>query len=324
MGLRVQLPSAPLQLIFKEYKMKESVFFGNEGLTSTSANYYANVAQEMIQAATERLNSVKFYQVSVASIGGGEKQLMTVGQTSLDFIKDDLEKSAEMNSFCAWVREAIKKKEEMISYLAATSIEKWAKENGIEIPEQPEYPESLRRAEEKEVIDSWDGNKRNKYLRLEAFASTYGKYIHPKGAFSKARKDVHAAENCPIYKEGSGRDLILYYQDPTIEVEKVDNMFMSLQDTYRSYEKELNALKAELKEEVNKLSNTQEQEYREKMAEFKAKYDKYTSELGELRSRFNSWKTSEMERISKLKIALPKNLLDIFEEIRRQGDSSSK
>ena len=60
------------------------------------------------------------------------------------------------------------------------------------------------------------------------------------------------------------------------------------------------------------------------MAEFKAKYDKYTSELGELRSRFNSWKTSEMERISKLKIALPKNLLDIFEEIRRQGDSSSK
>ena len=304
--------------------MKEGVFFGNEGLTSTSANYYANVAQEMIQAATERLNSVRFYQVFVASIGGGEKQLMTVGQTSLDFIKDDLEKSAEMNSFCAWVREAIKKKEELISYTTACSIEKWARENNVEIPEQPQYPDSPIKADEKEVMDSWDANKRNKYLRLEAFASTYGKYIHPKGAFSKARKEVHAAENCPIYKEGSGRDLILYYQDPTIEVEKVDNMFMSLQDTYRSYEKELNALKAELKEEVNKLSNTQEQEYREKMAEFKAKYDKYTSELGELRSRFNSWKTSEMERISKLKIALPKNLLDIFEEIRRQGDSSSK
>ena len=90
--------------------MKESVFFGNEGLTSTSANYYANVAQEMIQAATERLNSVKFYQVSVASIGGGEKQLMTVGQTSLDFIKDDLEKSAEMNSFCAWCGRLLRKR----------------------------------------------------------------------------------------------------------------------------------------------------------------------------------------------------------------------
>lgn len=160
-----------------------------------------------------------------------------------------------MNSFCAWVREAIKEKEGMIGKVSATMLGQ-----GIGLPE------ALPSPTEETIIKSWDINKRNKFLRLEAFASTYGKYIHPKGAFSKARKEVHAAENCPIYKEGSGRDLILYYQDPTIEV---DNM--SLQDTYRSYEKELNALK----EEVNKLSNTQE---REKMAEFKANYDKYTSE----------------------------------------------
>ena len=44
--------------------MKNKVFFareGEQGLTSTSGSYYANVAQEMIQAATERLNSVRFY-----------------------------------------------------------------------------------------------------------------------------------------------------------------------------------------------------------------------------------------------------------------------
>lgn len=99
-----------------------SVFFGNEGLTSTSAN----IAQEMIQAAQERLNNVKFFQVSVASIGGGEKQLMTVGQKSLDFIKDDLEKVAAMNSFCAWVREAIKEKEGMIGKVSATMLDDWA------------------------------------------------------------------------------------------------------------------------------------------------------------------------------------------------------
>lgn len=298
-----------------------SVFFGNEGLTSTSANFYANIAQEMIQAAQERLNNVKFFQVSVASISGGEKQLMTVGQKSLDFIKDDLEKVAAMNSFCAWVREAIKEKEKMNDEVIAKTLESWSENQGIELPKQPAYPESISSPTEETVMESWNINKRNKFLRLEAFASTYGKYIHPKGAFSKARKEVHTAKNCPIYKEGSGRDLILYYQDPTIKVEEVDNMFMSLQDTYRSYEKELNSLKAELKEEVNKLSNAREQEYREKMAEFKAKYDRYNSELGELRSRFNSWKTSEMERISKLKIALPKDLLDVFEEIKRQSNS---
>lgn len=160
----------------------------------------------MIQAAQERLNNVKFFQVSVASIGGGEKQLMTVGQKSLDFIKDDLEKVAAMNSFCAWVREAIKEKEGMIGKVSATMLGQ-----GIGLPEQPKYPEALPSPTEETIIKSWDINKRNKFLRLEAFASTYGKYIHPKGAFSKARKEVHAAENCPIYKEGSGRDLILYY-----------------------------------------------------------------------------------------------------------------
>lgn len=307
--------------------MKESVFFakeGENGLTSTSGSYYCNIAQEMIQAATEHLNGVKFYQVSVSSIGGGEKQLMTVGQTSLDFIKEDLEKSAEMNSFCAWVREAIKKKEELISSINARSLEEWAKENNVEIPEQPKYPDSSIRVDEEEVMDSWDANKRNKYLRLEAFASTYGKYIHPKGAFSKARRDVHAAKNCPIYKEGTGRDLILYYQDPTIKIEDIDAMFMSLQDTYRSYEKELNAMKAELKESVNKLDMTREKEYQDRLAEFKANYERYNSKMQELRSQFNNWRISEQERISQLKITLPKNLLGIFGEIKKQGDPSSK
>lgn len=301
--------------------MKENVFFGSEGLTSTSANYYANIAQEMIQAASERLNSVKFYQVSVASIGGGEKQLMTVGQNSLDFIKQDLEESAAMNSFCAWVREAIKKKEEMFSDIAATSMEKWARETCTEIPVQPQYPDSPLRVEEKEIIESWDFNKRNRYLSLEAFAATYGKYIHPKGAFSKARKEVHAAKNCPIYKEGAGRDLILYYQDPTIDVEKVDELFMALQDTYRMYEKELNAMKAEIKETINKVSIIDEQDYQERIAIFKADYEKYNSAMQDLRSRFNNWKTSEQERISALKIILPNNLLQTFEKIKKQGGS---
>ena len=41
-------------------------------------------------------------------------------------------------------------------------------------------------------------------------------------------------------------------------------------------------------------------------------------------SQFNNWRTSEQERISQLKITLPTNLLGIFEEIRKQGDPSSK
>ncbi len=304
--------------------MKENVFLGKDGLTSTSANYYANIAQELIQSAIQRLNSVKFYQTSIKLIDGNADQLMTVGLSSADFIYKDLEKLAKMNSFCAWVREAIKKKDGMLAEVPRYSIEKWAEDNSIELPESPAYPTTSPKVDEQDIIDSWNAEKRNKYLTLEAFASTYGKYIHPKGAFSKARQDAHFAANNPIYTEGSGRDLILYYQASTIEVEKIDEMFMSLQDIYRSYEKELNAMKAELKEAVNKANIAIGIENQKKLADYKVVYDMYCLENEKLNNQFDNWKISEQERISQLKITLPTDLVEIFEEIRKQGDLSSK
>ncbi len=304
--------------------MEESVFFGNEGLTSTNANYYCNIAQEAIKSSLERLNSVRFYETSVASIEGNNSKLMSTGLSSMDFIQNDLENIANMNSFCAWVREAIKTKDNLISLVDYTSLPYWAEVNNITVPELPERPGKPSMKEEKDIVDSWDRNKRNRYLRLEAFASTYGKYIHPNGAFSRARKDAHYAVNNPISKEGTGRDLILYYQTPTLDVEKVDDMFMQLQDIYRSYEKELNSMKAEIKECLNNENRSIEEKYQSELAKFKADYDNYTSEMSRLESLLNQWKISERDRLSKLKIVLPNNLLGIFEEIKKQGDPSSK
>lgn len=302
--------------------MEENVFFGNEGLTSTSANYYCNIAQESIQSSMERLNNVRFYSTEVSSIDSAEYKVMSTGISTTDFIKLDLIDIAEMNSFCAWVREAIKKKEELLCKINETSLSQWAEMNNITIPNIPERPNRPLLKEEKNIINSWDRDKRNKYLKLEAFASTYGKYIHPKGAFSKARKDAHYALNNPISKEGTGRDLILYYQHPTIDIEEVDKTFMNLQDIYRSYEKELNSMKAEIKEKVNKENIALEEEYQSKLDKFKSDYENYTSEKSRLDSLLSKWKTAERERLSKLKIVLPSTLLGIFEKIKRQGDSS--
>ena len=72
-----------------------NVYFSNEGMTSTTANFYANIAKELQNAATERLNSVRFFKTSVAVIGSREKQLMEAGNESLDFIPDDLKTIAE-------------------------------------------------------------------------------------------------------------------------------------------------------------------------------------------------------------------------------------
>ena len=204
-----------------------NVYFANEGMTSTTANYYANIAKELQEAALERLNNVKFYNTSVSVIGSSERQIMSHGIPNLDFIKLDLENVAALNSFCAWVREAIKEKDSQAHIVSTTRIEDWAKANGIELPVAPSHPRDPEPISEQSVIDSWDINKRNKYLRLEAFAATFGKYIHPNGAYSKARKQAHSSLNKPISSEGNGRDMILYYFDPSVDINEVDAVFLA-------------------------------------------------------------------------------------------------
>lgn len=299
-----------------------NVYFSESGLTSTSASYYANIAKELQNAATERLNSVKFFSTSVAVIGSNEKQKMSEGTTDLSFIHKDLQLLANMNAFCAWVREAIKEKDEQTRFTNCINIEDWAKERGIEIPISPFHPKDPEVPSETDIINSWDINRRNKYLHLEAFAATYGKYIHTDGAYSKARKKAHTALNNPITKEGTGRDMILYYTEETIAIDQVDALFLSLQDQYRSYEKELNQMKAEIKDAVNEASRKACEQYQLNLDEYKEKNREYNIAWSNLRSLYLNWRTNELERISKLKITIPSNLKDTFEIIKKAGDTS--
>jgi hypothetical protein len=299
-----------------------NVYFSNEGLTSTTANYYANIAKELQMAAQERLNHVQLYSTSVSVIGSSEKQLMSAGLRDLTFITLDLPHLASLNAFCAWIREAIKEKEEQAKVIKQLDIEHWADQMGIKLPEWPSHPKDPEVITEQSVMDTWDINKRNKYLRLEAFAATYGKYIHPDGTFSKARKRAHEVVNKPITKEGVGRDMVLYYSNLTIDPQIIDSTFLTLQDQYRSYEKELNQMKAELKETVNDLTRKAYEKYQLDVAHWKEQQKLYSSDLSKAQSEWIKWRTDELERISQLKITIPDALKDIFRIIQQAGNTS--
>lgn len=298
-------------------------YFSNEGMTSTTANYYANIAKELQNAALERLNSVKFYNTSIAVIGSSEKQIMSEGNPYLDFIMDDLLTVSSMNAFCAWVREAIKEKEEQQRSVLRMGMEEWAKTQGLEMPVVPVMPKNTATYTEQDVINSWDINRRNKYLRLEAFAATFGKYIHPEGAYSKARKKAHTALNNPITTTGEGRDMVLYYTESSVDINAVDSLFLALQDQYRSYEKELNQLKAEIKETVNAVIRDQQEAYEKEVDAWKAANNEFNVKWNEMRSRFSVWQKNELERIAKLKIAIPDSLKESFKLVKNAGDPLS-
>ena len=296
-----------------------NVYFGNEGMTSTTANHYANIAKEMIKRTEKKLYGVKFYQTLISAIGSSERQLMSQGSSDISFIDDALREIAEANSFCAWVREAIKEKEAQQLAVSRKDLDEWLKEQGIEIKKEPKYPENVKVVEEQDIISTWDINKMNKYYRLEAYASTIGNYIHPgKNVknYNDARRAMHHAVNNPITKEGSGRDTVLYYSETTVDPDVVDAQFLKMQDMHRSYEKELNAMKAELKETVNNINQQRYDEYQVKIDAYYAEDREYNAWQKEMRNKLNKWKTSEIERLSKLKIVIPKDLKDIFQKVK--------
>lgn len=296
-----------------------NVYFGANGITSTEGNYLCNIAKELQQAATERLNNVKFFDTSVAVIGSSNKQVMSTGNTNLDFIANDLQQLAEMNAFCAWVREAIKEKENQQRIYANYCIENWAVLRGITFPEAPQHPEEPEYITEQSVMESWNASKRNRYLQLEAFAATYGKYIHPDGAYNKARKNAYTALNTPITKEGAGRDMILYYREPSVNINDVDALFITMQSQYREYEKQLNQMKAEIKETVNDLTVKAQNRFKEDLAVYKAKYEEYDTIMSRLRSDFFTWKTNQLEAISKYKIFIPDSLESVFKTLKEMA-----
>lgn len=299
-----------------------NVYFNEKGITSTEGNHLCNIAKELQQAAINRLNSVKFFETTISVIGSNEKQLMSKGNESLDFIEEDLQLVASLNAFCAWVREAIKEKERQQDNIRKLIFDEWAEQLSVELPTSPKHPSKPLVVSEQSVLDSWDINKRNKYLELEAFASTIGKYIHPNGEYSCAREKAHNAINKPISKEGSGRDTVLYHTTPSINIEDVDNLYMFLQSKHREYEKQLNMMKAEIKESVTKLTVENNQHYENLLEIYRKEYSDYNSKLLELRSQYNTWITKTLENISKYKIAIPNNLKETFNLLKKISDTS--
>ena len=302
--------------------MANNVFFGSKGLTSTSANYYANMAQELVQALIKKLQNVKFYDVDVRSVQFAQETLpMSIGTKDLKFIKQALIEVGEMNALCAWIREAIKEKDRQLMFIERAQFHNWCVDNDIDL-KSPEYPKDALIIVEEDVVREWSVEKRNKYFTLEAMASTFGKYIHPQGAFAKAREDFQNILHNPIVKEGTGADLLLYYRNPSVESEDVESLFLSLQGDYRAFEKELNFMKASLKEEVNKRNLENNNAYQNEMVEYHLAKDEYDKTYRELNSKFKTWQISERERISKLQIIIPQSLEKAFSKVKAACDTS--
>lgn len=291
---------------FSKYK----VFFAEKGITSTSANHVSNKGKELLKSEQAILDNINFVNTTMSLLYGGNCKTITNGMKpddSFESIHKTIAKIANLNAMSAWIHEAIKAKTEILEYVQSLSIDKWAKDQNIELPNAPgkEFPIT-----ESDVIGTWDVAKRNKYYVYESYCSLVGKFIHPKGAFYEAKEKMNNAVQNPNKVEGSGRDAIIYSYEPSIPVSDVNAEYDWLSTELRHKEAEFNKMKQEIIDAIteDKLAKTQK---------FDDAYTKYIDTMESIRNKFDMWKTKTVKEISALKIYLPQGPKQTYDEINK-------
>lgn len=295
---------------------KDLVFFKKEGeegvaLTSTSANHIANLAKEYIQSVETLLNNICFFNIEVALVGSNGANIIQTGGTSevLNNLQSLLGGVAQAKSLIAWLREGIKAKENLMKDLQNIGLEDWCEENGLTYPEAPKRGHVLT---EIEYYASLPIKERNRYYQLETEAAVLGKYIHPDGHLSDARKELKDKLQHPHEVDGKGRDALIYTYTPTVNAAEVDNVFFELQKKHREVQAQLNAMKYSCEQAINESTNKVNTEYM-------VASQKYQARLKDILGAFKTWNDEKSQEYSKLKIVVPNSLLGIYNTINSLG-----
>lgn len=294
---------------------KDLVFFRKEGeqgtaLTSTSANYIANLAKEYIQSMESDLNNICFTDITVGLINSDSKLIQSgISTDNLNDIPNILERIAKAKSLIAWLREAIKAKENIGKEVDSLTTEDYCKEKGIEHPKCPEQEPHLT---EEEYYSSLSVSERNRYYQLETIAAVIGKYIHPDGVLSEARKDLKDKVRHPYSVTGTGRDTLVYHNTPTVTETDVDFVFFELQKRHREVQAQLNSMKHECDLAIDTSIN-------EVLSKFSTAHEEYKNEMNQITIDFMAWKEAKRQEYRNLKIIIPNSLMEIYQNINSLG-----
>ena len=209
----------------------------------------------------------------------------------------------------AWLREAIKAKNSLISDINNLNIFSYCQLKEIPYPEHPQLPNYLTA---EKYYDSLPIKERNEYYSLEAEAATLGQFIHPGGNLSKQRSLLSEKLMHPIKSEGEGRDTVLYKYSPSISLTEVDDTFFKLQSKYREIQARLNGVK-------HLCEVAMQQDHLQKDNAYKAEDTKYSTKMHEIENECNIYKEEELVKAQSLKIVIPNSLESIYKKIQSLG-----
>ena len=280
--------------------METTKFLGKDGLTATSANHIANIAKEMYEALEAKLASIRLYNRDYTLAVNGQTYRVEneSSKEELAALDASLREIASLKSLIAWLREGIRAKERLSSDEAEAKYIRELIEAGRKDLVVPQFDRTISFAS---VLAEMEPDEQARYYALEAKCASLGKFIHPDGIFSDARKAYFDKVKNPTCVAGKGQDAEINTFTTSFTAEEVDAEFFALQKKYRALQAEFNKLKGGIDEKVHTL----QKEYFEDRRKAMQAYDLLRREVLLERS---------ME-VKALRIILPQGLKEVYARV---------
>ena len=319
MNIMEKAQKRAILMIDSEYVFNDIYFTTEEGMTSTSAQHVSAMANVMVQDIKQHIMGLRLYEKSIRVIGDAEVTVETVNNT-LPEIAESVKRICKANALIAWLREAVKEREQAQKYVSDMSLDDWMKKHGIEKPAVPQPPQMPRInfQDYNTILDTGLTVKEyNRFVELNSALAVYGEMIHEKGLLTRQKSELARIMQNPTEVKESGRDTIIttYKVDVNISAD-IDNLYTELQSEYRKLQAEKNGIEAKFSNLAMDYQTRKMDEWKAAKAQYDRDLQKVNSELVGIQTQMNDWKKQRLEELAALKIIIPDALKPLYKELK--------
>ena len=319
MNIMEKAQKRAILMIDSEYVFNDIYFTTEEGMTSTSAQHVSAMANVMVQDIKQHIMGLRLYEKSIRVIGDAEVTVETVNNT-LPEIAESVKRICKANALIAWLREAVKEREQAQKYVSDMSLDDWMKKQGIEKPAVPQPPQMPRInfQDYNTILDTGLTVKEyNRFVELNSALAVYGEMIHEKGLLTRQKSELARIMQNPTEVKESGRDTIIttYKVDVNISAD-IDNLYTELQSEYRKLQAEKNGIEAKFSNLAMDYQTRKMDEWKAAKAQYDRDLQKVNSELVGIQTQMNDWKKQRLEELAALKIIIPDALKSLYKELK--------
>ena len=304
--------------IDKEYVFND-IYFGEEGMTSTSAQHVSAMANVMVQDTKQHLMGLRLYEKSIRVIGDVECKVEEVNNT-LPEISEGVKQICKANALIAWLREAVKEREKAQQYVQDMTLDKWMELEGIEKPTSPQPPmmPKINFQDYNTILETGLTVKEyNRFVELNSALAVYGEMIHDKGLLTRQKNELARIMQNPTEVKESGRDTIIttYKVDVNIGVD-LDKLYTELQSEYRKLQAEKNGIEAKFSNMAMAYQTRKMEEWKAAKSQYDRDLTRVNSELVGIQTRMQEWKKQRLEELAALKIIIPNDLKPLYKSLQ--------